>query len=88
MSRAYSWTRKEVSKLFEDLRKAISENEPEYFWGTIATIPRTPPTVLEIIDGQQRLATITIFLAEMRNYLKNSLYLCRDIPARPRSANL
>jgi hypothetical protein len=68
--REYSWTSdKEVTKLFQDLAKAIADRESEYFLGTIVTIPGSSG-VLEVIDGQQRLATITILLCSIRRYLK------------------
>ncbi len=70
--REYSWTEKEVTTLFTDLAKAISnERTQDYFLGTIVTIPRAHD-VLEVADGQQRLATTAILLAEIRNYLKPS----------------
>ena len=65
--REYSWTRKQVEKLFQDLAKAKA-NEPEYFLGTIATF-RDGTGHLEVIDGQQRLATITILLSQISHYL-------------------
>src|SRR5438046_2104140 len=65
--REYSWE-EEVTTLFQDLTKAILDGEGEYFLGTVVTIPRTPE-LLEIVDGQQRLATTAILLAEIRNYL-------------------
>ena len=40
-----------------------------YFLGTIVTVPKSAE-MLEIIDGQQRLATTAIFLAQIRNYLR------------------
>lgn len=68
--REYSWTPdREVITLFQDLAKAIVDNEPEYFLGTIVTISG-PSGVLEVIDGQQRLATTTILLCCIRRYLK------------------
>jgi hypothetical protein len=75
--REYSWTDKQVGKLLEDLAKAISDEEPEYFLGTIATIPRGPE-LLEVVDGQQRLATTAIFLSEIRNYLRDKDPLISD----------
>lgn len=66
--REFSWTEEEVSKLLRDIARAISTDE-EHFLGTIVTIPRSPE-VLEVVDGQQRLATTAILLAEIRNYLK------------------
>jgi uncharacterized protein DUF262/uncharacterized protein DUF1524 len=65
--REYSWTHEEVTTLLQDFARAISEPS-EYFLGTVVTVPRSAE-LLEIIDGQQRLATTAIFLAQMRNYL-------------------
>ena len=67
--REYRWESKQVTTLFQDLTKAISD-EGEYFLGTVVTIP-VEDEILEVVDGQQRLATVAIFLAEMRNYLKD-----------------
>lgn len=69
--REYSWTAKEVTTLFQDIARAISEDEAEYFLGTIVSIPQSPE-LLEVVDGQQRLATTAILLTEIRNYLQTS----------------
>src|SRR5580700_10023722 len=66
--RDYAWTTKEVRMLFQDLARAIVD-EPSYFLGTIVTIPRMNGS-LEVVDGQQRLATTAILLAAIRDYLK------------------
>ena len=68
--REYSWEDQEVVTLFQDLAQAIDQGEQSYFLGTIVTIPRSPDN-LEVIDGQQRLATTAILLAQMRRYLAN-----------------
>ena len=69
--REYSWTTKEVRTLLQDFSKAIASSESgAYFLGTIVTIPNAGG-LLEVVDGQQRLATVAIVLAEIRNYLKN-----------------
>jgi len=67
--REYRWETKQVTTLFQDLKKAIDDEESEYFLGTIVTIPHELDS-LEVVDGQQRLATIAILLAEIRNYLR------------------
>ena len=67
--REYAWTDREVSQLFQDFAKAITDNEPGYFLGTIVTIPRANGKTLEVVDGQQRLATTAILLAAIRDYL-------------------
>lgn len=65
--REYSWTEREVTQLFQDFSKALTEEGP-YFLGTIVTILREDGT-LEVVDGQQRLATTAILLAAVRDYL-------------------
>jgi hypothetical protein len=67
--REYSWTERQVVQLFQDFAKAIADDEPGYFLGTIVTIPRATGN-LEVVDGQQRLATTAILLAAIRDYLK------------------
>jgi hypothetical protein len=67
--REYSWTEKEVRTLFQDFAKAIAEGGGSYFLGTIVTIPR-PDKPLEVVDGQQRLATTAIMLSAIRDYLR------------------
>ncbi len=66
--RDYSWTVREVKTLFQDFARSIADDDSSYFLGTIVTIPRGDGW-LEVVDGQQRLATTAIMLAEIRNYL-------------------
>ena len=66
--RDYSWTEREVTTLLQDFARAIGDDDPTYFVGTIVTI-RRGKDVLEVVDGQQRLATTAILLAEIQNYL-------------------
>jgi hypothetical protein len=68
--REYSWTDQEVTTLLQDFTRSISDQEGEYFLGTIVSIPRAPD-LLEVVDGQQRLATTAILLSQIRNYLKD-----------------
>ena len=68
--RDYSWTEREVETLFRDFARSIAETQTNYFLGMIVTIPRDNER-LEVVDGQQRLATTAIMLAEIRNYLKD-----------------
>ena len=66
--REYAWTEREVEQLFTDVAGAIDE-DANYFLGTIVTIVRSGSS-LEVVDGQQRLATTSILLAAIRRYLK------------------
>jgi len=62
--RAYSWDEEQCSELLEDIKNAFETNEDEgYFIGNIVIARSSEEkNSLEIIDGQQRLITLTLFL--------------------------
>lgn len=65
--RAYSWTDEQVEDLLKDLSDAIRERTAEYFLGTVVlTTNKDGPHA--VIDGQQRLATVSIVICAIRNY--------------------
>ena len=64
--RDYAWEAEQVSTLFEDLALAIQEDEQNYFLGTLVTVPINNG-ILEVVDGQQRLATTSLALAAMQH---------------------
>ena len=65
--RPYSWGDEQLEKLWEDLVDA-KENEPNYFLGSIITAkPEDNNNYLDIVDGQQRLTTLTILLCVYRD---------------------
>lgn len=66
--RDYAWEKKEVTTLFKDIERSISGGQGSYFLGTIVTIPRSGS--LEVVDGQQRLATTAILLSAIRDYIE------------------
>lgn len=61
--RPFSWKEKHVNELFTDLKEAILNNDDEYFLGTIVLTRAEDNSLLEIVDGQQRITTITIFFS-------------------------
>ncbi len=67
--RSYSWTRDQASELWHDL---VAFHPPDqagqYFLGAI--VATEDKALLTIIDGQQRLATLTILLSAIRDVLK------------------
>lgn len=67
--REYAWELKYVRTLFQDFARELEGADRKYFLGTIVTIPRHGG-VLEVVDGQQRLATTAILLAAIRDYLQ------------------
>jgi hypothetical protein len=66
--REYAWREEHVSDLYQDLAKAISDGEPDYFLGSIVVAKKNGS--LEVFDGQQRLATTVILLAAIRDYYR------------------
>lgn len=61
--RPYSWSQDNVEELWDD---AIAEKRSDYFIGSMVVYPSTDDTV-EIVDGQQRLTTILMLLAAIRD---------------------
>ncbi len=75
--RPYSWKKENWETLWEDLMSLYNEEvKGFYFLGPIVTqaVPGTAEGIspFVVIDGQQRLTTLTILLAALRNYLKKS----------------
>jgi uncharacterized protein with ParB-like and HNH nuclease domain len=66
--RRYAWDEEYVEQLFHDLTKAFDANKPLYFLGTVVLTEGSKGT-REVADGQQRLATTSILLAAIRDYL-------------------
>lgn len=79
--RPYSWTVKEAGQLLDDVLAASGVEVPDgaeadYFLGAILLLSTTDeenlpsggaPRVYEIIDGQQRLVTLTILVCALRD---------------------
>ncbi len=65
--RSYAWETKNITDLFNDLADAIRQNVKDYFLGSIV-VTGTLKDRLEVVDGQQRLATTSILLAAIRDY--------------------
>ncbi|UYG08058.1 DUF262 domain-containing protein [Halomonas sp. M4R1S46] len=62
--RPYAWTTDQASELFDDLYDFFRSEEDEgYFLGSIVLIKEEGSPRAEVIDGQQRLTTLTILLA-------------------------
>ncbi len=73
--RTYSWDTKEWETLWGDLEDLREEQKPrDHFIGSTVTIPydSAPSGVTKflLIDGQQRLTTVLIILALLRNHAK------------------
>jgi hypothetical protein len=63
--RSFAWGSEQFSDYWTDLKRALDEGFAEYFLGTVVLAEDEAGAT--IIDGQQRLATTTIFLAALRD---------------------
>ncbi len=78
--RPYAWTTEEARELLEDLLESIDstgrshEELNQYFLGSIVLIKEDDSNA-QVVDGQQRLATITILLSVLRDLCNNEKYL-------------
>lgn len=82
--RTYSWKEKEWGTLWDDLADLCEEAEPRsHFIGSIVTMPTrsVPEGVAKylLIDGQQRLTTLFILLAILRDQAKDQGSLAAEI---------
>lgn len=99
--RPYAWTTEQTEQLLSDLLDAAGNNSgdiseiPPYFLGNIVLIKSPSKSESEVVDGQQRLTTLTILFAVLKKLVpqyKDHLekYICQpedpleNIPARPR----
>lgn len=64
--RSYSWGEAEALELFADLQEAAEAQIP-HFIGAVVFVHGEEPGILEIVDGQQRLTTLTILLCVLRD---------------------
>jgi len=97
--RPYSWTTQEAGILFDDLCDFYKNEDKDenYFLGSIVLIKQDDIPKADVIDGQQRLTTLTILLAiiahnltnaeeksEFRNYIKEKGIKSQGIKPKPR----
>ena len=69
--RPYSWTPEQARELIEDLLSFVQANSgpvaemPTYFLGSVVLIKSDTPEA-DVVDGQQRLTTLTLLLSAIR----------------------
>ncbi|MBX3520724.1 MAG: DUF262 domain-containing protein [Xanthobacteraceae bacterium] len=87
--RPYAWQDDQVNELLSDLDlaldDAVNSNEAvTYFLGSIVLIKKTGSPGAQVVDGQQRLTTLTILLAVLRDLStgksasKRHSYICEE----------
>ena len=73
--RKYDWKLENCRQLYDDLKKIITDNRGSHFFGSIVSsvVPNGSKIEYHIIDGQQRLTTVTLLLLAMRNLIANGV---------------
>ncbi len=66
--RPYSWNSDNALQLIDDIYTSFKEGTKEYFIGSLICIAKVADTY-EVVDGQQRLTTIGIILAALKNQI-------------------
>lgn len=70
--RDFAWTQEEVDLLWQDLINALEEGRGEYFLGAIVLAPtKEDNQFFEIVDGQQRLASLSMVLSSIHQAWKD-----------------
>lgn len=71
--RPYAWEPEQAQELLDDLTQALDNSPDEpYFLGSIVLVKDVDGPGSDIIDGQQRLTTLTILLAVLRELSTDS----------------
>lgn len=66
--RPYAWGTEQTLQLLADLKDALDDGgEEPYFLGSLVLVKPREEAVSDVIDGQQRLTTLTILLAVLRD---------------------
>lgn len=71
--RKYDWKYDNCRQLYEDLKRIVIDGRDSHFFGSIvsAVVPNGSKIEYHIIDGQQRLTTISLLLLAIRNQIAN-----------------
>lgn len=96
--RPYAWGTEESLQLLADLEGALErDTEEPYFLGSVVLVKSPGDSRSEVIDGQQRLTTLTLLLSVLRDLVADPDFRAAvhhfveepavewdDLPARPR----
>jgi uncharacterized protein with ParB-like and HNH nuclease domain len=64
--RSYAWEERHITDFLQDINAALVDGAGDYFLGTVVLVQEGDALPL-IADGQQRLATVSIILARIRD---------------------
>ena len=69
--RRFKWKDQQVDQLWRDILNAYNANRDSYFLGTLLQVPLDGGSRVSVIDGQQRITTLSILLAILRDNCSN-----------------
>ena len=78
--RKYDWKTENCRQLYEDLKKIIRDNRSSHFFGSIVSqvVPNGSKIEYHIIDGQQRLTTVSLLLLAMKNLIHDKKVTAKE----------
>ena len=75
--RNYDWKKENCKQLFDDLVNVIKDHKETHFFGSIVSYAHGKKEVV-LIDGQQRITTISLIMIAMVNAMKKGLFVAED----------
>lgn len=78
--RNYDWKLENCKQLYDDLVKVIKTNRKTHFFGSIVSVYEPSGKNIEflVIDGQQRLTTVSLLLLAMYNLIQKGVIMPQD----------
>lgn len=78
--RNYDWKLENCKQLYDDLVKVIKTNRKTHFFGSIVSVYEPSGKNIEflVIDGQQRLTTVSLLLLAMYNLIQKGAIMPQD----------
>ncbi len=75
--RCYAWDKENCRRLFDDIIKINDKHLPSHFFGSIVTVQESMVEEdLLVIDGQQRITTISLIVLAIKNAVQNNALVC------------
>ena len=75
--RNYDWKKENCKQLFDDLVNVVKEGKDTHFFGSIVSYAHSRDEVV-LIDGQQRITTVSLILIAIVNALKKGDVITED----------
>ena len=78
--RNYDWKTENCKQLYDDLVKVVKDNRKSHFFGSLVSYysPNGKYSDFLVIDGQQRLTTVSLLLLAMYNLIKKGVIVPED----------